>query len=41
VIAEAPGDHVFEPFVEPKTEEWDDYRMQVTAWEVERYLEAF
>ena len=25
----------------PRREEWDEYRMQVTAWEVERYLEAF
>ena len=41
VIAEALGEHVFERFVEAKSEEWDEYRMQVTAWEVERYLEAF
>ena len=41
VIADALGEHVFERFVEAKTEEWDAYRMQVTSWEVERYLEAF
>jgi glutamine synthetase len=41
VIAAALGEHVFERFVEAKTEEWDEYRMQVTSWEVERYLEAF
>jgi glutamine synthetase len=41
VIAEALGDHIFERFVEAKTEEWDEYRMQVSAWEVDRYLEAF
>jgi glutamine synthetase len=41
VIAEALGEHVFERFVEAKSEEWDEYRMQVTAWEVDRYLEAF
>jgi glutamine synthetase len=41
VIREALGDHVFERFVEAKTEEWDEYRMQVSGWEVERYLEAF
>jgi glutamine synthetase len=41
VIAEALGEHVFERFVEAKSEEWDEYRMQVSAWEVERYLEAF
>ena len=26
--------------VEAKTEEWDEYRMQVSGWELERYLEA-
>ena len=41
VIREALGDHVFERFVEAKTEEWDEYRNQVSAWEVDRYLEAF
>jgi len=41
VIREALGEHVFERFVEAKTEEWDEYRTQVSAWEVDRYLEAF
>ena len=41
VIREALGDHIFERFVEAKTEEWDEYRMQVSGWEVDRYLEAF
>ncbi len=41
VIAEALGEHVFERFVEAKTEEWDEYRMQVSSWELDRYLEAF
>ncbi|HSM38064.1 MAG TPA: glutamine synthetase family protein [Candidatus Limnocylindrales bacterium] len=41
VIADALGEHVFERFVEAKNDEWDEYRMQVTTWEVERYLEAF
>ena len=41
VISEALGEHVFERFVEAKNEEWDEYRMQVTSWEVDRYLEAF
>ena len=40
-IGEARGEHVFERFVEAKTEEWDEYRMQVSSWEVARYLEAF
>jgi glutamine synthetase len=41
VIRDALGDHVLERFVEAKTEEWDEYRMQVSDWEVDRYLEAF
>jgi glutamine synthetase len=41
VIREALGEHIFERSVEDKTEEWDEYRMQVSAWEVDRYLEAF
>ena len=41
VIADALGEHIFERFVEAKNEEWDEYRMQVSAWEVDRYLEAF
>ena len=41
VVADALGEHIFERFVEAKTEEWDEYRMQVSAWELDRYLEAF
>jgi glutamine synthetase len=41
VIREALGEHIFERFVEAKTEEWDEYRMQVSGWELDRYLEAF
>ena len=41
VIRGALGEHVFERFVEAKIEEWDEYRMQVSDWELERYLEAF
>ena len=41
VICEALGDHVLSRFVEAKRREWDEYRTQVTPWEVERYLEAF
>jgi glutamine synthetase len=41
VIREALGEHIFAHFVEAKRQEWEEYRSQVTAWEVERYLEAF
>ena len=41
VIREALGDHVFSHFVDAKRAEWDEYKTQVSDWEVERYLEQF
>jgi glutamine synthetase len=41
VIRDALGEHIFSRFVEAKRQEWDEYRTQVTAWELDRYLEAF
>jgi glutamine synthetase len=41
VVAEALGDHVYVHYVAAKTAEWDEYRTQVTQWEVDRYLEAY
>ena len=41
VVCEALGDHVLEHYVDAKTAEWDEYRTQVTQWELDRYLEAF
>jgi len=41
VITEALGDHVLSHFIEAKRAEWDEYRTQVSDWEVERYLEQF
>ncbi|HVA86696.1 MAG TPA: type I glutamate--ammonia ligase [Candidatus Saccharimonadales bacterium] len=41
VIRDALGDHVFSHFVEAKRGEWDDYRTQVTGWELDRYLDQF
>lgn len=32
------GDHVFESFITNKTIEWDNYRTQVTDYELKRYL---
>ena len=34
----ALGPHIFDRFVELKRKEWDDYRVQLTDWERERYL---
>ncbi len=32
------GEHIFNRYVEIKRQEWEDYRVQVTPWELERYL---
>jgi glutamine synthetase len=32
------GEHTFNRFLDVKRQEWDDYRVQVTPWELRRYL---
>ena len=32
------GEHMFKRFVEIKRKEWDEYRVQVSRWELDRYL---
>jgi glutamine synthetase len=32
------GEHMFNRFVEIKRQEWEDYRVQVSQWELDRYL---
>jgi glutamine synthetase len=38
LVAETLGEHVFEFFLRNKQAEWEDYRRQVTSWEMQRYL---
>ncbi|HYU59688.1 MAG TPA: hypothetical protein VEK39_02910 [Solirubrobacterales bacterium] len=32
------GEHTFKRFVEIKRQEWEDYRVQVTPYEIEKFL---
>jgi glutamine synthetase len=32
------GEHIFNRYIEIKRQEWEDYRVQVTPWELDRYL---
>ena len=32
------GDHIFQRFVELKKKEWDEYRIQVPQFEIDKYL---
>ncbi|MDD5224242.1 MAG: glutamine synthetase family protein [bacterium] len=38
LVKKALGDHVFEKFIENKEIEWDRYRIQVTNYELDKYL---
>ena len=40
LMRRALGDHIFPRYVELKRREWDEYRVQVTEWEKEKYLAA-
>ncbi|MBA3330617.1 MAG: glutamine synthetase [Actinobacteria bacterium] len=36
----ALGPHIFDRYVELKRQEWDEYRVQLSEWELKRYLAA-
>ena len=38
LVRQALGEHVFEAFIKNKKIEWDQYRTQVTDYEIKRYL---
>jgi glutamine synthetase len=38
LVRRALGAHIFPRYVELKREEWEEYRVQVSRWELDRYL---
>jgi len=40
VVKKALGSHTFTKFCEAKLAEFNDYRMRITPWEIDRYLET-
>jgi glutamine synthetase len=38
LVLKTLGEHMFNRFVEIKRQEWEEYRVQVTRWELDRYL---
>ena len=40
LMKRALGDHIFPRYVELKRKEWNEYRVQVTEWEKDKYLAA-
>jgi glutamine synthetase len=40
LMSRALGEHIFPRYVELKRREWDEYRIQVSEWEKQRYLSS-
>jgi glutamine synthetase len=38
VVCGALGDHICNAYIPAKRDEWDEYRIRVSGWELERYL---
>ena len=38
LMAATLGEHAFPRYVEGKRKEWDEYRKQVTDWELDKYM---
>jgi glutamine synthetase len=38
IVKKALGEHIFSRFIELKKKEWEEYRIQVTEYELEKYL---
>lgn len=41
IAREALGEHCFERLSDAKRKEWDEYRLRVSEWETEQYLEKY
>jgi len=41
LMCQTLGEHAFSRYVSGKKKEWDEYRKQVTDWELERYMTLF
>lgn len=40
VVKDALGQHIYEAYYRAKSDEWEDYRIHVSDWELKRYLET-
>jgi glutamine synthetase len=41
LVQDALGPHIFERFIEAKQQEWNEYRLHVSQWELDRYLPIY
>lgn len=40
VLKKMLGDHIYENFIDMKRKEWDEFKIQVTGWEINKYLKT-
>ena len=41
VVKAALGDHIYNEFLTSKYKEWDEFRIDVSKWELDKYLERY
>lgn len=41
LMQEALGEHIYQRFIQLKTEEWDDFHQHISRWEIENYLNKY
>jgi glutamine synthetase len=38
LVEDTLGTHIYKNYIHVKKEQWEDYRKQVTPWEINKYL---
>jgi glutamine synthetase len=41
LVKEALGEHTYEKYIEAKQAEWDGFRLYVSQWELDQYMEVY
>ena len=41
LLVKVLGEHIFTQYVSGKKAEWDEYRTQVSTWELKRYMKMY
>lgn len=41
LVRETLGEHIFTKYIEAKRKEWEEYRIQITPWEIKHYLTKY
>lgn len=41
IVRETLGENTFKKYTDAKMKEWDEFRLQVTQWELDKYLEIY